>query len=125
MAIHDCRAFRKIVCLLSLLFSVAVFSPAILAQAPILENRPQSVLVKNVTLMDQEGGAQDVIINILIKDNKLDVVTQDDIAADTAELALNGQQGIVLGKLEVGKAPSFIILSDDPRKDFDVLLDTA
>ncbi len=111
--------------LLSALSLLAAFPPAILAQIPRLGTAPQSVLIKNVTLVDQEGDTEDVIINILIKDNKLDIVTQDDIAVDAAELALNAQQGIVIGKLEIGESPSFIILSGDPREDFDVLLDTA
>jgi len=125
MAINACRVFSRFARLLSVLSLIAAFPPAILAQIPRLGTAPQSVLVKNVTLVDQEGDTDDVIINILIKDNKLDVVTQDDIAVDAAELALNAQQGIVIGKLEIGESPSFIILSDDPREDFDVLLDTA
>jgi len=66
-----------------------------------------------------------VIVNILIRDNKLDVVTQDEIPANTAALALDAQQGILLGQLTPGQPPSFVILDGDPRDDFHLLLDTA
>jgi phosphate-selective porin OprO/OprP len=125
MAVNAHGELRQLIYLVGLLFSVAIYSPSTPAQIPRLGSTPQSVLVKNVTLVDQKGGKEDVIINILIRDKKLDIVTQEDIATDTAELALNAQQGIVIGKLEVGKAPSFIILSGDPREDFEILLDTA
>jgi len=125
MAIITCRTIWRIVYLASLIFSMVLYPFAAPAQIPRLENTPASVLVKNVTLADQQGNAEDTVVNILIKDNKLDVVTQDDIAIDAAELALDARQGIVIGKLEVGQPASFIILSADPREDFDVLLDTA
>ena len=125
MAVNAHGEFRQLIYLVGLLFSVAIYSPSTPAQIPRLGSTPQSVLVKNVTLVDQKGGKEDVIINILIRDKKLDIVTQEDIATDTVELALNAQQGIVIGNLEVGKAPSFIILSGDPREDFEILLDTA
>ncbi len=111
---------------LILLVSLAALPTGVSAQSratsPVL---PETVLIRNVTLIDQEGETDDVVVHVLIRDNKIDVVTKDEIAADTAELALNAQQGILLGNLEPGEPPSFIILSRDPRKDFAVLLDTA
>jgi phosphate-selective porin OprO/OprP len=86
---------------------------------------PETVLIRNVTLLKQEGQAEDVVVNILIRDNRLDMVTQDKIPADTAELALDAQKGVLLGQLNPGQPPSFMILDGDPRDDFQVLLDTA
>ena len=125
MVINACYAFPRLTCLISLFVAVTLFPRITAAQIPRLGSTPQSVLVKNVTLADQKDGGEDVIVNILIKGNNLDVVTQDDIAIDAAEVALDARQGIIIGKLEVGQPASFIILSADPREDFDVLLDTA
>lgn len=85
----------------------------------------ETVLVRNVTLIDQSGQSEDTTVSILIRDRKLDVITQEEIAVDTVELALDAQDGIVLGKLEVGALANFMILAGDPREDLGVLLDTA
>jgi phosphate-selective porin OprO/OprP len=88
------------------------------------EDGPQDILIRNVTLMDPTGKTEDRIVNILIRDRKLDVITEDRISRDEAELVINANRGYILGKLEVGELPNFMILSDDPRENFDVLLDT-
>ncbi len=120
------KFLRVVTLVLALLYFSAMTATTAPAQdraaSPTL---PKTVLVRNVRLINQEGQAEDVIVNILIRDNKLDVVTKDEIPADTAELALDAQQGILLGQLKPGQPPSFLILSRDPRDDFKVLLDTA
>ena len=125
MVINAYCTFRRPRRLISLFVAVTLFPCITAAQIPRPGNTPPSVLVKNVTLADQKGDADDIVVNILIKNNKLDIITQDDIAADAADIALDARQGIVLGKLAVGQPASFIILTADPREDFDVLLDTA
>ena len=37
---------------------------------------PTEVLIKNAHLIDRRGVAEDVVVNILIKDNKLHIVTK-------------------------------------------------
>jgi phosphate-selective porin OprO/OprP len=120
----------KFLRVVTLVLAVLYFSAMTATTAPAQDRaaspiQPETVLVRNVTLINQEGQAEDVIVNILIRDNKLDVVTKDEIPADTAELALDAQQGILLGQLNLGQPPSFLILDGDPRDDFHVLLDTA
>ena len=88
------------------------------------DNKPVNILVRNVTLMDPTGKTADRIVNILIRDRKLDVVTEDKISQDEADRVINANLGFILGKLEVGEPPSFMILSEDPREHFEVLLDT-
>jgi phosphate-selective porin OprO/OprP len=85
---------------------------------------PENILVRNVTLLDPTGKTEDRVVNILVRDRKLDVITEDKISRDEADLVINASGGFVLGKLEVGKPPSFMILSEDPREDFEVLMDT-
>jgi phosphate-selective porin OprO/OprP len=85
---------------------------------------PENILIRNVTLLDPTGKTEDRIVNILIRDRKLDVITEDKISGDEAEQIINANGGFIVGKLEVGELPSFMILSEDPREDFGVMLDT-
>jgi phosphate-selective porin OprO/OprP len=85
---------------------------------------PENILIRNVTLLDPTGKTEDRIVNILIRDRKLDVITEDKISGDEAEQIINANGGFIIGKLEVGELPSFMILSEDPREDFGVMLDT-
>jgi hypothetical protein len=61
-----------------------------------------TVLIRNVTLIDQSGKKKDVVINILIRDKKLDLVTKEEISVDSAELAFDAQKGFLLGKNQIG-----------------------
>ena len=96
--------FQRVVTLVSavLYFSAMTATTAVAQDRAASPIQPKTVLVRNVKLINQEGIAEDVIVNILIRDKKLDVVTKDEIPADTVELALDAQQGILLGKLNLG-----------------------
>ena len=85
---------------------------------------PKTVLIRNVRLIDRGGAAGDVVVSLLIQKGKLDVVTKDRISRDKADLALDAEDGVLLGKLDVGQPPSFLILDADPREDLRALLDT-
>jgi phosphate-selective porin OprO/OprP len=86
---------------------------------------PQNVLIQNVHLTDGSKETSAVLVNILIADNKLEIVSEDEIPGDGSITVVDAREGYLLGNLEIGKSPSFIILSDDPRLDFEVLLDTS
>ena len=64
-----------LVMLLSVLFSV----PAS-AQKP----SETSILIRNATIIDKEGEQDTIIVNILIKDSKLDIITEDLIPSHNA-----------------------------------------
>jgi len=83
-----------------------------------------NILLRNVTLVDPAGNAEDRTVNILIRDSKLEIVTEDKISHDEAKSVYNANGGFILGKLDVGSPPNFMILSADPRERFEVLLDT-
>jgi len=85
---------------------------------------PDRVLIRNVILLDPAGVVEDKLVNILLRDNKLDIVTEDKISRDDADMVVNAHKGILLGKLEVGQKPSFIIFEEDPRDNFEVMMDT-
>jgi phosphate-selective porin OprO/OprP len=85
---------------------------------------PETILICNVRLIDRDGKTEDQTVNILIKQKKLDIVTKDDIPVTEGILAVDAQNGVLLGTLNVGKPCSFLILDQDPRGDFEILLDT-
>jgi phosphate-selective porin OprO/OprP len=85
---------------------------------------PERVLVRNVVLFDPSGAAEDRVVNILLRDNKLDLVTEDKISRDEADMVVNANKGILLGKLAIGEKPSFLVFNEDPRENFDVMMDT-
>lgn len=85
---------------------------------------PHNVLIRNVHLVAADAEAEELLVNILIRDNKLEVVSQDPIRAEEGANAIDGREGYVLGNLVVGEMPSFIILNQNPRDDFEVLMDT-
>ncbi len=103
-------------------FAIASLHFTTLVSAQILG--PEDILVRNVTLIDPAGESKDKIVNILIRDLKLEVVTEDKISRDEVDQVLNANKGFIVGKLEVGKTPSFMVFTKDPRKNFEIMLDT-
>ncbi len=96
-----------------LLFTFAVFAES-----------SESLLVKNVVLVGSDSGDEDQLISLLIQDGILDMVTKDPVPDKAIDLVVDAQQGIILGKLNVGEPASFMVLDEDPRVNFEALLDT-
>lgn len=111
-------------CLLSGLFLTLFICLLVSDQASAQDPESEDILVRNVTLIDPSGEAEDRIVNILIRDGKLDVVTEDKISRDEAEQVVNADKGFIVGKLDLGEPPSFMIFREDPRENFEVMLDT-
>ena len=84
----------------------------------------EKILIRNVTVIDQAGESEDMIVSILIEQKELELISQDKIPISEADITLDANGGFVLGKLEVGSPAGFIILDQDPRTDDDILLDT-
>jgi len=84
----------------------------------------EKLLVKNVNLIDQDDETATLLVNLLIIDQKLDLVTQDEVAEEGMTEVVDANKGVLLGSLEIGEPASFMILDEDPRKNFKVLLDT-
>jgi len=105
--------------LVTFLFLVTLSVPvALLAKDPVM------ILIKNVNLIDRENIAEDAVVNILISGNTLEIVTKDSITDTITEISVDASNNFLMGNLDAGGAPSFVILDQDPRKYFDVLLDT-
>ena len=87
-------------------------------------NNLEKILIRNVTVIDQSGRTEDLVVSILIQNHELEMISQDKIPLSKADITLDAKGGFVLGKLDVGVPAAFIILEEDPRSDVDVLLDT-
>jgi phosphate-selective porin OprO/OprP len=86
---------------------------------------PQNVLIQNVYIISAESKEDDAPVNILVRENKLEIITRDDVSLEDGTVAVDGEGGFLLGTLKVGETPSFIILDEDPTKNFDVLVDSG
>lgn len=86
---------------------------------------PQNVLIRNVYLIEGGDATKGALVTLLIRDNKLEIVTKDEVPAKEAAMVVDARNGFLLGQLKIGEMPSFIILNQDPREDFNVLLDTS
>ena len=60
-----------------------------------------TILIKNARLIDRQGTAEDVLVNILIKKGELFIVTEDDIAADKADLAVDAEEGFLIFRIQI------------------------
>lgn len=87
-------------------------------------NDLESILIRNVTVIDQSNKTKDIVVNILIKQKKLQLISKDVIPLKEADIAFDAKGDFILGKLEVGNIAAFIILNEDPRVNVDVILDT-
>lgn len=85
---------------------------------------PQNVLIRNVHLIEPGKDGEPVVVNILIQDNLLEIVSQDEIPVPAGIIPVDGGSGYLLGTLVIGTAPKFIILDSNPADSFDVLMDT-
>lgn len=106
------------VLLICLLGFNATFAPLVVAA------EFQNFIVQNVHIIKQGGETGTDLGSLRIKNGNLDLVSNDQIAADDEMQILDAKEGFLLGNLTVGAAPKFMILSKDPVSDLSVLLDT-
>jgi phosphate-selective porin OprO/OprP len=102
---------------LSFVLVLALFAPRAIAQGV----DPRNFLIVNVHLATAE--AEDVPLSLLVRDNKLELLSRDPIPIPQGVTALDAGGGYLVGNLKLGKTPSFMILDFDPRIDFEVLLE--
>lgn len=106
------------------LYTAILLMIPILGVAQDMISDMQNILIRNITVIDLSGETKDVVVSILIEEKKLELVSQDKIALNKADIAFDAKGGFILGKLEVGSLAAFIILDQDPRINEAVLLDT-
>ncbi len=96
-------------------------SPTLCAQDRTLS---EDILIRNVTLIDPAGSVLDRTVSLLIRDDALELITEDEVSSKEADRVVDAEGGFILGHLSLGEEPNFMILSEDPRENFEVLLDT-
>ncbi len=87
-------------------------------------DQPHRLLINNALLIDRHDKEQDQVINLLILNGKLDLVTADPVPGKPDDQVVDARNGVILGHLDLGQPASFMILDEDPRGNFDALLDT-
>jgi len=87
-------------------------------------SEPGDILIRNATLMDPGGTAPDRMVSLLVRNGKLEIITEDELPREIVDEVVNANAGFIIGNLEIGEPPSFMILSLDPRENFQALLDT-
>ena len=82
---------------------------------------PHNFVIENVYIATAD--AEEVPINLLVQDNKLKLLSKDDIPIPDGVDVLDANGGFLVGNLALGEPPQFMILDTDPRVDFEVLLE--
>jgi phosphate-selective porin OprO/OprP len=83
-----------------------------------------SVIVKNAVLGDPENPENDQVVTLVVKNGKLDLLTADPVPVKETDFVVNANGGFILGRLNINEPAAFMILSQDPRANGEVLLDT-
>jgi phosphate-selective porin OprO/OprP len=87
---------------------------------------PQNVLIQNVHIVGGESAEKDKApVSVLIRNNRLEIITQDDVALEDGTVTVDGDGGFVVGTLVVGEIPSFVIFDEDPAVNFEVFVDSG
>ena len=95
-----------------------IFSPADPVQ------QKADVIVRNAVLSDPDSPANDQIVSLVVKEGKLEIITADPVKDESIPLVVNADRGFLLGRLDINEPAGFMILSEDPRENPDVFLDT-
>lgn len=96
---------------------------AILAPRANGEEIPDLV-IRNVYIIGTGSQTEHTFANVQIAGNKIKLVSKDTIPAQENTKVLDANNGYLLGNLTIGSDPRFMILSDDPTADLNVLLDS-
>jgi phosphate-selective porin OprO/OprP len=105
---------------------ISALATPLVAQEPVQSPGDQMtrVVIFDVRLIGQADPEFDRRVNLLVENGRLVVVTEQRPEIRPGDLTVDANGGFVLGQLSLGEAPTIVILGDDPRVDFDVLLDT-
>jgi len=112
------RVVERILVLLTVLILATMSAPrAYGAEIP-------DLIIRNVHIIGTGSQTEHTLANVQVVGNKIRLVSRDRIPAQSNMQVLDAKNGYLLGNLTVGSAPRFMILSDDPTADLNVLLDT-
>jgi phosphate-selective porin OprO/OprP len=83
-----------------------------------------NIVVKNAVLSDPDDPANDQVVTLVVRKGELDLITADPVKDKNIPLVVNADRGFILGRLNLNEPSGFMILSQDPRENPDVFLDT-
>jgi len=75
----------------NVLFAFLAMFIAVSATAQVVD--PQNVLIRNVHLVVADEAVEEVLVNILIRNNKLEVISKDTIPVEKGANAIDGREG--------------------------------
>lgn len=87
------------------------------------ETMSQKIIIHNVTFVDSTGEKKSAVASLIIKDKLFDLVTTDTIDVVPSDIIFDAQHGFLLGSLQPGEIANFLIVSKDPHKDIETLID--
>ncbi|MEE9368908.1 MAG: hypothetical protein V3V05_08585 [Pontiella sp.] len=84
----------------------------------------ENIIIRNAVLVDRSDAEADKVVNLLIKQGKLSLVTVGSAPEMDEAQVVDARMGFILGRLDIGQLATFMILDQDPSTNFDALLDT-
>ncbi len=106
------------------LLALSLFTTSnLFSQVQSNEEAADSILIRNVYLISMEDTAGLQVCLILLN-NTLEIVTTDDIESAPGAKVYDGHGGYLMGEVSIGKPPSFVVLRENPRENFDIFLNS-
>jgi phosphate-selective porin OprO/OprP len=102
---------------LALLLLAAIPSLGAAAELP-------EMIIRNVLIIEPGSKTDATSVDIQLKKGRVALISEDRIHAEAGVRVEDAENGFLLGDLEVGLPPQFIIVDKNPVSNFDVLLDT-
>jgi phosphate-selective porin OprO/OprP len=103
--------------------ALALFGVLGLAMPTLAAEAPE-MIIRNVQIYDPSEEPNIRSVDIQILKGRVAHISDDQIHAEEGMPVKDANDGYLLGKLEVGLAPKFVIVDDNPLENFDVLRDT-
>ncbi|UXX81361.1 OprO/OprP family phosphate-selective porin [Reichenbachiella carrageenanivorans] len=85
-------------------------------------NKEETLIIRNVNVITNSSDSSLFHVNLLIIDDKLELVSSEVLTKKENSIALDAKGGYLIGNLTIDTAPKFLILKKDPRKNFDLWL---
>ena len=116
---NSLRATIMITRLLALGLLLQAVIPSLVAAAELPE-----MIIRNVLIIEPGSKTDSTSVDIQIKKGRVALVSEDRIHAAEGVRVEDAENGYLLGDLEVGLPPQFLIVDENPLKNFEVFLDT-
>ncbi|MCV9386261.1 OprO/OprP family phosphate-selective porin [Reichenbachiella ulvae] len=81
-----------------------------------------SLIIRNANVITNSSDTSQYYVNLLIIDDVLELISTEELSKSEDIEVWDANGGYLLGNLVINAAPRFIILNEDPRKNFDIWL---